>query len=444
MEPYGDKIKYRTKFIKEEKNKIIDINKYINRYWKCKKYCWYQEIFKRDVLFTKFGEINEKLVSDLEIYFAWQNIFKQELKKYNVKFTELNKFKAYSENDKNIVYKALEIANNKTAGSIACNYFTNEFILEDWDKNGYGEYRFEEHSDIINLNSPITIYSQDIEILNNKVLKQIKLPEKFDIEWAIDKELSINNFKNIINPIKYKGENWIMIYGSVKINYREKNNLKWSDEYIVNLSIDENYTLCKKSTKDRKYTIETNRFKDNIGDYYRKNYTQSCSLEKSFFWNDFFVESDFNLPPTKIIKEFNLTYNNLLSAWVDSNNKEVIKVSNNKDSWYQYGVTGSIFINKTYYDILKDKYDLKYFAFTERFLEHYREESSLEIEYKEGGNIEYYMHYTEGQKEEMEESCKNCKIYIKGKANEKRASIYKVENFLENIIKDYKCSEEEL
>lgn len=431
MDTYGDEIKYIDKFIKEDKKKIININKYINRYWKCKEYCRCSTLFKNDIIGAKYGKVNERLVSDNKIYLAWQSIFKKELKKYNVKYKDLENLVVYENENNNAAYKALEIANNKILGSLACNYFSNEFKIDENGNNGYLEYDLESHTEIINLNNPITIFSEDIEFLNNKIMKNIELPEKqdgFNLEWANDKELSLINFKNIIKPIKYKNKKWIMIYGSIKLKLQEED-LKWSDEYIVNLSIDENYTLINNPSLDRLYTIETRSYNGNINDYYKSKYTQSTSIDKSSFWNKFFVESDYNLPPTQIINEFNLIYNNKLSAWTDENDNIVVLISNNKDSWYKHGVTGSVFIDEKYFNILKEKYNLKFFGFTERFFEHYRDESSLQIEYIDETNIKTYLHYVEGNSE-IENTCQDCLLYKKSKKQEKKGKKTKIDKIL--------------
>lgn len=94
-----------------------------------------------------------------------------------------------------------------------------------------------------------------------------------------------------------------MLYGNLRLD--EKSNDRygnsWIDTYIINLAIDENYNLCKVSDEDRKYTIETNKYRGNIEDY-----KMTTSLYRASDLSDVYVTTDFNLPPSSVIKEFTL------------------------------------------------------------------------------------------------------------------------------------------
>lgn len=435
FERYSEKIKYQIPFIKEDKELIKRVNKYVRKKYYCKTYCHYTEILKNNILKDKFGNIDEITIKDYDVYFVWQQLFKDELKKYNIKTKELGDMVSYTEETKSIAYKALEIANNKLVGSLASNYYTKEFIIDNDYLKGYSIYFFEHHSEIIDLHSPITIFSEDIDHLNNAVINKIDIPgdDKINQAWAEDAKLSLENFKRIIQPIRYKNKNWIIIYGSIKIKKESGRDLLWSDEYIVNLAINEDFTLTEDASIDRKYTIETLHYDGNIENYITQNYTQTTSLSKNLFWNNFFIESDFNMPPSIIVKEFNLKYDNKQSAWVNENNEIVIYASNNKDSWYKNGVTGSIFINEEYYNKLKQKYDLKYFAFTERFFDGYNDNSSLEIEFYNDNKIKYYKHYL-SNKNINECDCSNCIVYQKSQEQLEKHRKTKYEKLLLKYI----------
>lgn len=435
FERYSERVKYQIPFIKEDKKLIERVNKYVQKKYKCKTYCYYTETLRNDILKSIFSNIDESTIKDYDVYFAWQNVFKDELKKYNIKTKELDGMVAYNEETKNIAYKALEIANNKLIGSLASNYYTNEFIIDNNYLSGYSIYFFEHHSEIIDLYSPITIFSEDIDYLNNAVMNKIDIPsaDKINQAWSEDEKLSLKNFKRIIQPIRYKNKNWIIIFGSIKIKKENGLDLLWSDEYIINLAINEKFTLTEDSSIDRKYTIETLHYAGNINNYITKSYTQTTSLTKNSFWNNFFIESDFNMPPSIIVKEFNLKYDNKQSAWINENNEVVIYASNNKDSWYKNGVTGSIFIDEKYYNEIKQKYDLKYFAFTERFFNGYNDNSSLEIEYYNDNKINCYKHYL-SNKNRDEYDCSNCIVYQKSQNQLKRHRKTKYEKLIAKYI----------
>lgn len=431
FERYSEKVKYKIPFINEDKNIIKRVNKYVQKKYKCQTYCYYTETLRNDILKNIFGNIDESTIKDYDVYFAWQKLFKDELKKYNIKTKKLNGMVSYNEETKNVAYKALEIANNKLVGSLASNYYTKEFIIDNDYLSGYSIYFFEHHSEIIDLYSPITIFSEDINHLNNLVMNKIDIPsdDKINQEWSEDEKLSLKNFKKIIQPIRYKNKNWLIIYGSIKIKKDKERNLLWSDEYIVNLAINEDFTLTEDAGIDRKYTIETQYYDGNIENYIMQSYTQTTSLSKNLFWNNFFIESDFNMPPSIIIRKFNLKYDNKQSAWTNVNNEIVMYASNNKDSWYKNGVTGSIFINEEYFNKLKQKNDLKYFAFTERFFNGYNDNSSLEIEYYNDNKIKYYKHYLSNKNIDKYD-CSNCAVYQKSQKQLKKHRKSKYEKLL--------------
>ena len=121
-----------------------------------------------------------------------------------------------------------------------------------------------------------------------------------------DSELSLNNIKKIIAPITYKNEEYYMISGSVRLDEKSDDRYgnSWIDTYIINLAIDEDYNLCKVSDEDRKYTIETIKYRGNLEDYKSKSYKMSTSLYSSSDLSNVYVTTDFNLPPAIIIKEF--------------------------------------------------------------------------------------------------------------------------------------------
>ena len=349
----------------------------------------------------------------------------------------------YEENEKGIVFKALDLSFSKINGSITCNYYTSEFYLYDKYK-GYQFNWYDKYNEKEQIYYPVSVFNSQVEDLDNKIIKKIILPKKKNIKWVKDSETSLNNVKKIIEPIKYNNEEWCLIYGNIRLDDKSDNMYgnKWIDTYILNLAIDEDYNLSNSSEEDRKYTIETQKYIGNIQNYRLENYNMTTSLHSSSDFSNIYVTTDFNLPPTSIIKEFNLHYNKFTSSWNNVEDEIVILVNNNEGIWYNSGCTGSLYLKKKYYDKLSRNHSFKYFCFTEKFHPStgYCADSALQVQINEDNTIIKYKHYKSKKYAQKEKGCcKKCIIYKKEKEEQKN---WKFENFLiEDIIEKYKSGE---
>ena len=446
FETYNSSITFQTKFLKEEKKAIIKVNSFIQNHFKClnNNEC-NSTYFKENFIDKKFS-INEEEIEDRVIYLAWQKIFKTYMKKYNIKIKDLDNIYVYEEEEKGIIYKALELSFSKINGSMTCNYFTNEFEIYG-DYKGYQFNLYDRYDEKAEIYYPVAVFNQDIENLDNKTLKKIIVPEKKNIKWVKDSELSLNNIKKIIEPITYKNEKYYMLYGSIRLDEKSDDEYgnSWIDTYIINLAIDENYNLCGISNEDRKYTIETNKYRGNFEDYKNENYKMTTSLYSASDLSNIYVTTDFNLPPSIIIKEFDLHYNKFSSSWNGVNEEKIILVNNNEGMWYRKGCSGTLYIKKKYYDILIKKHNYKYFCFTEKYHPKtgYCEDSALQIQINSDGSIEKYKHYKSHKyySRQQNAECKKCIVYKKEKEDEKKWKNNKfydllIEN-IEEIWDDY-------
>lgn len=446
FETYNSSITFQTKFLKEEKKAIIKVNSFIKNHFKClnNNEC-NSTYFKENFIDKKFS-INEEEIEDRVIYLAWQKIFKTYMKKYNIKIKDLDNIYVYEEEEKGIIYKALELSFSKINGSMTCNYFTNEFEIYG-DYKGYQFNLYDRYDEKAEIYYPVAVFNQDIENLDNKTLKKIIVPEKKNIKWVEDSELSLNNIKKIIEPITYKNEKYYMLYGSIRLDEKSDDEYgnSWIDTYIINLAIDENYNLCGISNEDRKYTIETNKYRGNFEDYKNENYKMTTSLYSASDLSNIYVTTDFNLPPSIIIKEFDLHYNKFSSSWNGVNEEKIILVNNNEGMWYRKGCSGTLYIKKKYYDILIKKHNYKYFCFTEKYHPKtgYCQDSALQIQINSDGSIEKYKHYKSHKHYSRQQNaeCKKCIVYKKEKEDEKKWKNNKfydllIEN-IEEIWEDY-------
>lgn len=440
FETYNSYITFQTKFLKEEKKAILKVNSFIKNHFKClnNNEC-NSTYFKGNFIDKKFS-INEEEIEDRVIYLAWQKIFKTYMKKYNIKIKDLDNIYVYEEEEKGIIYKALELSFSKINGSMTCNYFTNEFEIYG-DYKGYQFNLYDRYDEKAEIYYPVAVFNQDIENLDNKTLKKIIVPEKKNIKWVKDSELSLNNIKKIIEPITYKNEKYYMLYGSIRLDEKSDDEYgnSWIDTYIINLAIDENHNLCGISNEDRKYTIETNKYRGNFEDYKNENYKMTTSLYSTSDLSNIYVTTDFNLPPSIIIKEFDLHYNKFSSSWNGVNEEKIILVNNNEGIWYRKGCSGTLYIKKKYYDILIKKHNYKYFCFTEKYHPKtgYCQDSALQIQINSDGSIEKYKHYKSHKHYSRQQNaeCKKCIVYKKEKEDKKKWNNNKFNNFLIDDIK---------
>ena len=425
FEPYNSSIIFQTKFIKEEKKSIVKVNRFIQSNFKClnDNEC-NSKYFKENFIDKEFS-INEEEIEDRAIYLAWQKIFKSYMRKYNIKIKDLDNIHMYEEDEKGIIYKALELSLSKINGSITCNYFTNDFEIYG-DYKGYQFNLYDKYDEKAEIYYPVAVFNPDIENLDNKILKKIVVPEKKNIKWVKDSELSLNNINKIIEPITYKNEKYYMLYGSLRLDEKSDDEYSnsWIDTYIINFAIDEDYNLCSVSDEDRKYTIETNKYRGNLEDYKNESYKMATSLYSASDLSNIYVTTDFNLPPSIIIKEFDLHYDKFSSSWNNVNEEKIILVNNNEGMWYRKGCSGTLYMNKKYYDILIKKHNYKYFCFTEKYHPKtgYCQDSALQIQINSDGSIEKYKHYKSRKyfSRQQNAECKKCIVYKKEKEAEKK------------------------
>lgn len=442
FDSYSSTITFQTKFIEEDKKSVIKVNHFINKNFKCLNDDSCNSTYFKECFIDRKYNINEKLIDDKKIYLAWQKVFKKYLKKYGIKIKELEDVHVYEEIEKGIVYKALDLSLSYINGSITCNYYTNEFEVYG-DYKGYQFNWYDKYREKAEIYYPIPVFNPIIENLDNKIVKKVFLPERKNIKWVKDSEMGLENIKSLIEPIRYENEDYYMIYGNIRLDEKSNDEYgnSWIDTYVINLAIDEHYNLSNISNDDRKYTIETEKYRGNINDYKDTEYTLSTSLYSSSELKDLYVTTDFNLPPTIIIKKFDLHYDKFSSSWINSNNEKVILVNNNEGTWYGQGCSGTLYLKKEYYDEVKKKHNYKYFCFTEKYHPKtgYCNESALQVQINSDDTIIKYKHYKSHKNHSLNVSkCKKCIVYEKEQEDIKKWKNNKFGDFLiDDIWGDY-------
>ncbi|MBC2578610.1 S-layer homology domain-containing protein [Peptostreptococcus russellii] len=152
------------------------------------------------------------------------------------------------------------------------------------------------------------------------------------------------------------------------------------------------------------------------------------------------TETSLVLPPSNIIRFFNLKLNVSDLSWETQNKEKVIICNNNKNSYYRDPIGGTVFIRKDYFDKFLEGNTVKYFAFTERFIPDtgYADETSLHFEIvngkieKEIKNNSVYGGWNNGDNP-LCSACPHTNIVDDAVDN---SSISNIE-WLENLLKDY-------
>ena len=92
------------------------------------------------------------------------------------------------------------------------------------------------------------------------------------------------------------------------------------------------------------------------------------------------------MPPSEIIKFFDLRLNVSDLSWETEDKEKIILCNNNRNSYYRDPIGGTAFIRKDYFDKYAKSHCIKYFAFAERLIPEtgYADETSLHFEIKDG------------------------------------------------------------
>lgn len=442
-------IRFHYKFLKEKKSKITKINKEVKENFECiKKECPAHGILK-DLLKNVYKDIREEEWPSQDVYLAWQKQYKKFMKKYNVKLDDLEKSRIYESDEKDNVYKALDLAISNTIGSISSNYYMSEFCMYCDGNLGYTAYTNDYYKEKPVLYYPISVYNEDIDYLDKKLLQNLIIPTKKTETWSKNHKLSIQNFRNIIKPISHKNDDWRLIYGSIKKKENKEDGMElyWSDDYILNLAINEDYQLSYDADSDRLYTIETDTIYDDLDNVHCYNFSRTSSVRNTSEFSDIFIQTDFNVPPSEIIRRLKLSYNRVNSSWVNEKNEEVILVNNNRGYWYNDGITGSIYIKEKYFQKLLKNNKLKYFGFCERFFgdKGFRNESALQIELFLDNTEKYYRHYTSKRKprSSIEKYCLKCPFYKEELKHQEKWKNAKIDWIIDDLPNDEEIEADE-
>lgn len=387
-----DKIEINRQFLAENKNTIKRLNEFL-----CKKYecidggvCsgggGLETSLKDEMLrFSKLEVLDKN--SFLECF---EKVLKSIFDFYHVSANH-DSISYNEEFFQNSLYmKCVDIAVGIYYGSLMCNYYTDDFISFNSDNNiiGYDVYNPYYLCEDIYVTTPISIYQDYIEALGDLVSNRVQLPVKFDEKWLHDVKLTRENLLTLLQEVEYKKEKWVLLSGRLALQGDENRiNDRWQDKYIMYCCTSEEETI-EDDGNARCLTIEIEDFSRDLDDYIINDYKPwLCkNVNNIYSSSEIFDKTSLVLPPSDIIKFFNLRLNISDMSWENETNEKIIICNNNKNSFYIDVVSRTIFIKKRYLESFLENNSLKYFAFSERYVpeEGISDDTSLHFEIMDG------------------------------------------------------------
>ena len=120
------------------------------------------------------------------------------------------------------------------------------------------------------------------------------------------------------------------------------------------------------------------------------------------------------LPPATIINQLNLTLNLEELCWTNDNDEPIIRCNNNRSYYFSDPIMGTVYMRKDIFDSLTDIVPIKYFAFSEKYLDPYGycDETAYHFEVVNGRiekSVANYQHHPQSRGETDPEACKDCR-----------------------------------
>lgn len=382
-----DHIDMHTRFLMNDKHEIEKINDYL-----CEKYscvsggnCSGLMTFERMIM-PEIRPIAEIEVMDMNSFLEnFETVFRNIFKYFNIP-TDKETMNMREEDFHSSVYmKCVDIATGLYYGSLMCNYYTNEFATYNNNQNsiGYEVYDPLEYGEDVIITSPIPTYQDFIERLGDYVINSLEMPVPRDVHWVRNVELTRRNVLHLLEKIELKHKEWVILACRVSMHEEDKYDTRWRDTYNLWCCTSENETITDDGNA-RYLTIELEEYLGELNAYPDNTFKPwLCKAVSNIQGqSEVFEETSLVLPPSEIIRFFNLKLNVSDLSWETHDKEKVILCNNNKNSYYRDPIGGTVFIRKDYLDNFLDGHAIKYFAFTERLIPEtgYADETSLHFE----------------------------------------------------------------
>ena len=367
-----DHVDMTFRFLNQDKHIVKKINDYLYENYSCVEYgdCNGRFAFEDAILNDKSICINREGLDISSFLVCYENILDPILAKYNVN----HEYKANSAADfvNSLFVKCFDIAKGLYYASLMCNYYLQDFSSFNNTQHsiGYDVYDPLEFGEDVYITSPIAKTNYNIKSMNELIVnRMINLNRKDDI-WAKDSEISRHNIVEMVTPITFNNEEWVLLAGRISLKEIKNGWYQWDDVYMV--------CCCTSKMKgirndgDARYlTIELEEYNGNIEDYKENKLNPFLckSIKTIAYYDNIFDDTSLNLPPSDLIKKLNLSLDYQNMIWISESGEEAILCDNSKNSYYKDQCGGMIYIKKSFLDKYLQFNEFKHFGFSERYLE---------------------------------------------------------------------------
>lgn len=375
-------------FIINDSNTINKYNLKLNEMFKCLKNneeC--RKEFSQDDIDLYISKVETIELEPKRMFILYQEIFKEICTTFNYDYSKEERFDDHLNRfSDSIRKKILLLTQDRLLGSLMCNYYVNNFIIYDDEKNiGYTNYKYRHYDDEekIYLNSPICPFNELVDRLNMKLCVNIGINKHFNYNWFKSVSNSIESCSKMTKPIKYNGEYWSLIGGQAHIFIADTVNAFYSCYMAFNPS-----KLLSNNRDARYKTIENKKYYGPIDEYIK------CIDDKNIEIPDFDYDSKdiksccVSFPSPKIIKELNLKFNFLTSSWDNASGKVIICDANPKPD-RNYPIMGAIYMKTSILNDLKKNNKIVYWCYTEKTYKNYsfNNKAELHLELSKTGKV---------------------------------------------------------
>lgn len=409
-------IEINDRFVINDKDDIAIINGYLKEKYNCVSEGNCSGLYSFEEMIKKEIEpmVEIKTIEINSFFKSLDDVLSTIFKFYNIK-NENRSTHIRGEDFAHSTYrKCIDIAIGIYYGSLMCNYFTSKFATYNNIQNsiGYEVYDPLEYGEEVNIISPIPMYNDRIERLEEFVINSLELPIDNHSKWARNTEITRKNLLHLLDEIEYKNTKWVVLACRVLLRGTYDNEKKWEDTYTLFCCASKKETILEDGNA-RYLTIELDEYNDNLK-YYSDNNCKPwlCKCVDCISSNtDVFEETRLVLPPSVIIDQFKLKLNCSDISWENQFEEKIIVCSNAKNSYYENPIGSTVFMRKDYYDKFLETNELKYFAFSERYTPEtgYAEETSLHFEIIQGRIVKEIGNNTFKKLGNNNLKCRTCK-----------------------------------
>lgn len=423
-------------FLLYPKEKIRDWNEQLGIKFSCIEdngFCKYwASSSKIEKFMPKLNKDN--IIASEEMFIMFKMVFKEICEMYNYEFKDDRFDEHFNPFKDSILKKCLLITQDFVLGSLMCNYYTNDiFIYNDEETLGYSVYNTNKYEEEFRVCSPVSLYCEDVDRLNNKIEKAIDLYGNKDKDWYENENLSIENIQKMIQPISYNGHLWNLISAEIHL-FVSNQNFKHlhTETYDLTISVDSQYNL-ENNTDARNLTIDKEKYLKNIKEYKKVDSCKTVDILSVEYTSDDFKNTSLSFPASVIINEFDLIYSKDLSVWKNKNNEIIIYCDNNNRN-YSEPIQNTIYIRNDYLKKIVQNHKLCYWAYTEKsYLDYgWNEKASVHIELDVNGNViaKYANNSLNNVEKEYNKLCKKCSYNIYREQSNNN-------DLLNSLLKDY-------